>query len=88
MLTKLKKHGIRREIGMPKGKDTTTDVLPRVSFRSKIRQDLRRGFTTKFLPMFQGPTKIRYLTQSHKEEKNVVLKVVNQLFPSVARGMR
>ena len=88
MLTKLKKLGIRREIGMPKGQDTTTEVLPSVSFRSKITQDLRRGFPTKFLPMLQGQTKIRNLNQSHKEEKVVVLKVVNKIFPSVARGMR
>ena len=87
MLTKLKKLGISREIGMQTGLDTTTKVLPSVSFRSKIRQDIRRGFPTKFLPMLQGPTVIRNLTQSHKEEKVVVLKVVNQILPSVARGM-
>ena len=73
---------------MPKGQDTTTEVLPRVSFRSKIRHDLKRGFPTKFLPKLQGPTKIRYLTQSHKEEKVVVLKEVNQILPSGAIGIR
>ena len=87
MLTKLNKLGIGIKIVMLRGQDTMTEMLPRVSLRSKISQDLRREFPTKFLPMYQGKTKIGYLIQSHKEEQFVVFKVICQIVPSAARRM-
>ena len=77
----------RREMGMLRGHDTMTKVLLRLSLKSKITQDLRRGFPTKILPMLQGTKTIVYLTQRRKEEQIMVIKVINQIVSSVATGM-
>ena len=47
-----------------------------------------RGFPIKVLPLLKGTKKIRCITQIHKVEKVVVLKVIDQFLPSAARVMR
>ena len=86
MLNKLRKLDLRGEIGSIKGTKLMKGVLLRVGLRFKPVLGTTRGFLTKFLPFFQRPTRIGFITSSPKSLEVEVHQVINPPFSSVARN--